>query len=116
MARLTYSKRKSMPKSDFALPAKRQAGKGGYPDEDRSHARSALQRVSEFGSPSEKREVRAKVEKKYPGMVEKGDPDHGKERREMGKRSIVPTGGPHQENHREPRSHDEFERLGNGKR
>jgi len=46
--------------------------------------------------------VREKVEKKYPGMVHKGASERGK----------VPTGGHYQANHREPRSHDEFEKLG----
>jgi|SRR6185437_3217216 len=102
MARLTYSERKSMPKSDFAVPSKRSGGKGGYPIPDQNHARSALQRASEFGSPAVKSEVREKVEKKYPGMVHKGASERGK----------VPTGGHYQANHREPRSHDEFEKLG----
>ena len=35
--------------------------------------------------------------------------------KEGGGRGRVPTGGHHQANHREPRSHDEFEKLGGGK-
>lgn len=66
MARLSYKERKSMPKSDFAVPAKREGGKGGYPIPDKSHARNALSRVSQFGSPAEKKEVRAKVHRKFP--------------------------------------------------
>lgn len=103
MARLTTSARKSLPKDDFAVPGKRSAsgGKGGYPIEDRDHARSALQRSSEFGSPKVKEEVREKVEKKYPGMVQSGG------------RGRVPRGEHHAANHRAPASHAEFERLGN---
>lgn len=63
MARLTSSERKSLPKSDFAIPGKR-----AYPVNDPNHARNALARVSEFGSSAEKAEVRAKVHAKYPGM------------------------------------------------
>lgn len=57
-----------MPKKDFAVPSTRKGGKGGYPIEDESHARNALARVSQFGSPAEKKEVRAKVKAKYPGI------------------------------------------------
>lgn len=62
MAKLTTSERKALPSKDFAL------GKGRYPIEDASHARNALARVSQFGSPAEKAKVRAKVHAKYPGM------------------------------------------------
>jgi hypothetical protein len=53
MARLTYKARKAMPKKSFALPSKREGGKGGYPIPDKSHARNALSRVSQFGSSTE---------------------------------------------------------------
>lgn len=48
---------------EFALPGKR-----GYPINDASHARNALARVSEFGTPAEKAEVREKVHERYPGI------------------------------------------------
>lgn len=67
MAKLTAKKRKALPKSSFAIPGKR-----AYPIEDESHARNALSRVSQFGTPSEKAQVRAKVAKKYPKMGKKG--------------------------------------------
>lgn len=67
MAKLTTKARKALPKKDFALPGKN-GGKGGYPIEDRDHARNALARVSQHGSPAEKAEVREKVHAKYPGM------------------------------------------------
>ena len=72
MARLTYSHRKALPKADFALPGKREGGKGGYPIPDASHARNALSRVSQFGTPAQKAEVRAKVHKKFPSIGRKG--------------------------------------------
>src|SRR6185312_17380285 len=72
MSKLTYSARKSMPKSSFALPAKKSAGnpagKGAYPIPDANHARDALSRVSVNGSPAEKSKVRAAVRRKYPGV------------------------------------------------
>jgi hypothetical protein len=63
MAKLTSKKRHSLPESSFAIPEKR-----AYPIHDESHARNALARVSQHGSPSEKRRVRAAVRKRYPGI------------------------------------------------
>ena len=70
MTKLTYKQRKQMSKKDFALPAKRKGGKGGYPIEDKAHARDALARISKFGTPAEKVIVRAKVHKKFPSIKE----------------------------------------------
>lgn len=60
--KLTSLGRKHIANSNFALPGRR------YPIEDASHARNALSRVSQNGSPQEKAEVRSKVHKKYPNM------------------------------------------------
>ncbi len=68
MALLTTKARKAMPTSSFAAPQKREGGKGGYPIPDASHARNALSRVSQFGSPALKAQVRAKVHAKFPGI------------------------------------------------
>lgn len=68
MAVLSTKARKAMPKSSFALPSKREGGKGGYPIPDKSHARNALSRVSQFGSSSEKAKVRAAVHRKFPDI------------------------------------------------
>lgn len=72
--RLTAHERQSLPKSDFALPGKgsgpKGAGSGSYPIPDASHARNALARVSQHGSPAEKAAVRAKVHAKYPEIGE----------------------------------------------
>ena len=62
MARLTTAARNRLPASAFAVSGRR------YPIEDRAHARNALARVSQFGSPAEKAAVRAKVHRKYPNM------------------------------------------------
>ena len=66
MAKLTTKARKAIPAGDFALPGRR------YPIEDKSHARNALARVSQHGSPAEKAKVRAKVRRKYPGIGRHG--------------------------------------------
>lgn len=60
MAKLSYQERKTMPKSEFALPG------GRYPIPDISHGRNALSRVAQNGTPFEKKKVRAKVHAKYP--------------------------------------------------
>ncbi|MGH7239739.1 MAG: DUF6582 domain-containing protein [Candidatus Saccharimonadales bacterium] len=66
MAKLTSKKRKSLPKKDFAEPGKRK-----YPLNDKSHARNALARVSQYGSSSEKAKVRSAVHRKYPSIGKK---------------------------------------------
>jgi hypothetical protein len=72
MAKLSAAQRKKMPSSSFALPGKGEGksgkGSGSYPIPDASHARNALSRVSQFGSSSEKAQVRAKVRAKYPNI------------------------------------------------
>lgn len=67
MARLTSKQRNKLPTKSFAEPGKR-----AYPINDASHARNALSRVSQFGSPSEKKQVRAAVHRKYPGIGKSG--------------------------------------------
>lgn len=62
MAKLTAKARSKIPTSKFAGPDR------SYPIQDASHARNALARVSQFGSPAVKAEVRAKVHSRYPGM------------------------------------------------
>jgi len=60
--RLTSAARAAIPPGDFALPNRR------YPIEDASHARNALARVSQHGTPTEKAAVRRKAASKYPGI------------------------------------------------
>lgn len=62
MAKLTTEQRNNMPQKEFALP------NGRYPINDPNHARNALARVSEFGSPLEKALVRRAVASKYPSI------------------------------------------------
>ncbi len=69
--------RKHIAAHNFALPGRR------YPIHDENHARNALARVSQNGSPAEKKQVRAAVHKKYPDMGKRkmmadgGDPSDG---------------------------------------
>lgn len=56
---LTTKKRKKLEDSDFALPGRK------YPIQDLAHARNALARVSQFGTPEEKKKVRAAVCRKW---------------------------------------------------
>ena len=60
--RLTTATRNALPGKDFALPGRR------YPVENASHARNALARVSQHGTPTEKATVRAAVRRKFPGI------------------------------------------------
>ena len=80
MARLTAKERQRMPKGDFALPGrgegKKGAGAGSYPIPNKSHARNALARVSQHGTPAEKATVKRKVKAKFPGIAVGGKEKH----------------------------------------
>ena len=65
MTKLTTATRNKIPAGDFALPGRR------YPIEDEVHARDALSRVSQDGTPAEKATVRGKVLKRFPGIEQK---------------------------------------------
>jgi hypothetical protein len=65
MSKLTAEQRAKLPASAFALPG------GRYPINDKNHARNALSRVSQNGTPAEKEKVRAKVHSKYPAIGKK---------------------------------------------
>lgn len=88
--KLTVKDRKAMPKADFALPKEK-----AYPIENKAHARNALARVSEFGSPAEKSEVKAKVKEKFPSIDAK-----------------KPKGMNDDHAFGHPKNHAEFEKLG----
>ncbi len=62
MAELTGKERERLRDSAFALPGRR------YPIHDEAHARNALARVAQFGSPEEKARVRAAVRRRYPHL------------------------------------------------
>ncbi len=62
MAKLTPVTRKKIPTNKFALPGRK------YPVEDKAHARNALSRVSQDGTPAEKATVRRKVHRLFPSL------------------------------------------------
>jgi hypothetical protein len=55
--------REELDDADFALPDERK-----YPIPDETHARNALSRVAQHGTPQEQRTVRAAVERRYPDL------------------------------------------------
>jgi hypothetical protein len=63
MAVLKAKQRNKLKKSSFAVPGKR-----AYPINDAAHARNALARVAQHGTPAEKARVRAAVKKKFPNI------------------------------------------------
>ncbi len=73
--KLSYRGRKRLSRGKFALPPKRKgSGKtakgvsGRYPIHDKAHARNALARVAQHGTPSEKARVRAAVKRRFPSI------------------------------------------------
>ena len=70
MAVLTTTARKRLPTRAFAIP-KKAPGSGSYPIPDAAHARNALSRVAQHGTPEEKARVRAAVRRKFPGIGRK---------------------------------------------
>ena len=63
---LSTKKRKKMSNKSFALPGKRK-----YPIPDKAHARNALARVAQNGTPAEQKKVKTAVKKRYPGIGKK---------------------------------------------
>jgi hypothetical protein len=67
MVKLSTDARKAIPRKSFAEPDKRK-----YPIEDEAHAKNALARVAQSGTPAEKAKVKAAVKKKYPSIGKSG--------------------------------------------
>ena len=61
--RNTKAGRKAMPSSDFGLPAQKK-----YRIDDAAHARDALGRVAQNGTPAQQAQVRDAVKRKYPSI------------------------------------------------
>lgn len=76
MAKLSTEARKALSSSQFVFPKERR-----YPIHDASHARNALARVSQHGTPAEKSKVRAAVKRRYPKI---GLKDRMKEMKQNG--------------------------------
>lgn len=62
--RNTASGRKGMGAKDFGLP-----GEKKYRIDDAAHARNALARVAQNGSPAEQKQVKSRVAARYPGIA-----------------------------------------------
>jgi hypothetical protein len=71
MAKLTASKRNSLPSSDFVFPAQRK-----FPIEDANHARNALSRAGAKGGAVQSK-VRSAVNRKFPGIGQKKSSFYG---------------------------------------
>jgi hypothetical protein len=65
MSTLTTKRRKSLPKTSFAGPNRT------YPIPDAAHARNALARVAQSGTPAMQKRVAAAVHKRYPSIGKK---------------------------------------------
>lgn len=63
LSELTTTQRKKLPTTTFAIPETR-----SYPIPDEAHARNALARVAQHGTPEEKARVRAAVKRKFPNI------------------------------------------------
>lgn len=76
MGKMTAAQRRSLPKSDFALPGRIHTGpsgkkitKGAEPIQSRGQARTALTVGMRGQSPATKSKIRRAVDRKYPGMA-----------------------------------------------
>jgi hypothetical protein len=63
---LSTKQRKKLSKKQFALPGKRK-----YPIPDKAHARNALARVAQNGTPAEQKKVKTAVRKRFPSIGKK---------------------------------------------
>lgn len=88
--KMSLQRREALPQKAFAIPAPKAKkigvegeikgeAKGKYPIPDMKHARNALARVSQHGTPAERQAVRSKVYSKYPGLKEGFEESHGGE-------------------------------------
>lgn len=77
--RNTRSGRQRMSRASFALPKGigSKPNQANYRIDDAAHARNALARVQQFGTPSEKRTVRRAVARKFPSIGTNGSGKRG---------------------------------------
>jgi hypothetical protein len=80
--KLSMAQRKRIPKSSFAIPEKAPES-GSYPIHDKAHARNALSRVAQRGTPEEKARVRRAVASKFP------DIGKGKNKKKKGRKAMA---------------------------
>lgn len=88
--KMSQERREDLPSKAFAVPESKAKkigvsgeikgeAKGKYPIPDMKHARNALARVSQHGTPAEREAVRKKVYSKFPGLKEGFEESHGGE-------------------------------------
>lgn len=82
--KLSMAQRRKIPKGSFAIPEKAPES-GSYPINDKAHARNALSRVAQHGTPEEKARVRRAVAAKYPSIGK----SKKKGKKEMGSQESV---------------------------
>jgi len=103
-AAMSQGKRESLPTKSFAIPESKAKkigvsgeikgeAKGKYPIPDERHARNALARVSQHGTPAERQAVRSKVYSKFPGLKEGFESRHGESPTSKGNIKKVEQGG-----------------------
>jgi hypothetical protein len=83
MARLTTAERNALPSSDFAIPSERK-----YPEEDAGHAKAALARAGEYGTPAVKAKVRKKAAAKFGMTGKKGKSRMGPKSQSISERML----------------------------
>lgn len=71
--KLTAKARKALPKESFVFKKERR-----YPIQDKAHARNALARVSQHGTPAEKARVKSAVKRKFPKIDVKENSEPGR--------------------------------------
>lgn len=80
-----YVAQTKAPKGSYAVPPGSSVGGKGrakYPIDTLAHAKNALARVSAFGSPQEKKLVKAKVKARFPALAKRSSViDTGKPRK-----------------------------------
>lgn len=71
---LTTEAREKIKPKNFAVSSKKSdTGEPKYPINDPKHARNALTRVRQFGTPAEKSQVYSAVSKKYPALATRSE-------------------------------------------
>lgn len=90
-AELQAGQREDIKSKNFAVHPKGDEPK--YPIHDASHARNALTRVRQFGTPSEKAQVFAAITKKYPALATRSDVIPEKTQAKAEKKLGLPKGG-----------------------
>lgn len=82
---ITAKERRKLPSRDFALPGRGSGpgkGPGSYPIDTKARARNALARGAQNASPAQQKEIKEKVERKYPSIAVGGKKGRGGEKKE----------------------------------